>query len=475
MEDFVKINIQTERQVVRNDEISELDMIIEITSGTEDKVKVKQNLNLCIVIDKSGSMHGEKLETAKKSCIEIFKRLTEDDLFTVVVYDDEAQVIINPLTDKKDIVIKIQSIESGGQTNLSLGWYLGLLELQTYLGENRINKLLLISDGQANAGETKKSVLGSLAQKMREEFGITNSTIGIGDDFNEDLLDIISTESGGRFWFIKEANIENIIETEFKGALDILVENPKIEIVLTKGVTISRELNNLRKISDRYSLSPITSNYDNCFAIRLEINPHNIEQEDISIKAILYNRNIKLQESIKSLKLKPVDEYVLSPLNSTVSAMIIKFEKSRTEEKMIEKLDSGDFDFMKTMIIKEVDGMKKVIDSMEDERKKKEMLLELSDIENTGLITKILIKLDSVNFSKYKDEIEHVINHSRKSLKYQSHRNSNAHMRHSYDDLFQINILEDILLLIESIIEDYPDDIELLTIKKEINDKLGSN
>ncbi|ACK74152.1 hypothetical protein PCC7424_5589 (plasmid) [Gloeothece citriformis PCC 7424] len=130
----IKLDIFTERPIVRNDTTSELDVVIEIRSNQSiDELDTKKALNLCLVIDRSGSMSGEKLETAKKSCIDIFKQLGEKDLLTVVVFDDEAEVIVNPQVPKAEVIKKINQINDRGSTNLSLGWYLGLLELQTYM------------------------------------------------------------------------------------------------------------------------------------------------------------------------------------------------------------------------------------------------------------------------------------------------------------------------------------------------------
>src|SRR5262249_38926885 len=135
-------------------------------------------LNLCVVIDRSGSMQGDKLEQAKKSCVDIYESLGSEDRLTVLAFDTEVVSVVNPQTPKNLIKERILALQSGGGTDLSKGWYLGLLELQTYATEKHLNRLILLSDGQANSGEQKSSVLGAESNRARNDLRITTSTIG---------------------------------------------------------------------------------------------------------------------------------------------------------------------------------------------------------------------------------------------------------------------------------------------------------
>ncbi|WP_239312964.1 VWA domain-containing protein [Frankia sp. Cj3] len=99
-EEQVELVVLGERSSVRDDESTELDVVIEVRCDVAPDLAAGTSagaMNLCLVVDRSGSMGGDKLETAKRSCVDIFNRLGQRDLFTVVVFDDGVQVVVtNP-------------------------------------------------------------------------------------------------------------------------------------------------------------------------------------------------------------------------------------------------------------------------------------------------------------------------------------------------------------------------------------------
>lgn len=131
----VRFEVLAERPVVRNDEPSDIDIAVEIQTMRAIASSAAPNyaINLCVVIDRSASMgSGNKLEHAKNSCIEILDSLSEQDHFTVLAFDESVYSIANPQTPRGEVKRQITSLTTGGATNLSKGWYHGLLELQTY-------------------------------------------------------------------------------------------------------------------------------------------------------------------------------------------------------------------------------------------------------------------------------------------------------------------------------------------------------
>jgi len=341
--DQLDFSLLADRRIVREDAITDVDLVVDlVTRRPLDGQTTNQAINLCVLIDRSGSMAGEKLEQAKRSCLEIWESLTPEDNLIVLAFDTEVISVVNPQTPRADVVNRIQALGSGGLTNLSKGWYLGLLELQSYGNERQINRIIMLSDGQANEGEQKAAVLAAESARARDELGITTSTIGVGDDFQEDILSALARESGGRFWYIGNARIQEIIREEFSGALSIALERPGVELRLPAGVQIVKELNNLGKTMGRYRIRPIKANDRFCFAVRLRTDPQQLESRALSIGATLFDASETIADDEIELQAGTLQQYAEAAEDPSVAAVVSKFLAAAADEEIIEKLDAGD-------------------------------------------------------------------------------------------------------------------------------------
>ncbi len=349
-DDQLDFLVLPDRPIVRDDVPTDIDLAVDIiTSRGMEGEPAKHSINLCVVIDRSGSMGGSKLDQAKKSCIDIYDSLTPEDHLTVLAFDTEVLSIVNPQTPRSEIKDRILALNPGGGTNLSKGWYLGLLELQTYGSEKHINRLILLSDGQANSGELKSAVLGAESARARDEAGITTSTIGIGTDFQEDILAALARESGGRFWYIGDSAVEEIIREEFSGALSVYIERPSVQLELPNGITVLREFNDLTKVSGRYRLRPIKANDRFCFALRLRSDPTRISQTS-SLGATLFDGTEVIRTAHTNLRLGTTQEYADCAEDPSVAMVVAKYLAATADEEIIEQMDTGDVTTMITML-----------------------------------------------------------------------------------------------------------------------------
>jgi Ca-activated chloride channel homolog len=468
--------IRPERDVARDDDASDFDIVVEIRSQSPGQVPTTSSkaLNLAVVIDRSGSMKGEKIGAAKKSCIDILSRLGQEDLLTVVTFDDEARVVADPQMSRAEAKTRIEAIDSDGQTNLSLGWYLGLSELQTHGTSDHNSRLFLLSDGQANAGETKRLTLAKEAARSRD-LGITTSTIGIGEGFQEDLLEAIATESGGRFWYIQESRIDDIIAEEFQGALSVAIDRPRVELVLPPGVTIGRELNTLSKVNGRYRARPIKGDDTFNFAIRLNVTPTAISDRTIAIAARLFDGEQRIADTELKVPLVPPQQYVTSQPNPLVASVVQQFESTISNEKMIDDLGADGLDLMRKMLVREVDGMRVVRDALASQHashlESERWIMELGHLSADMALKEVsLIIADVVANPELSNapEVESFIQRWRKILRMGQHRiHQREHRVTPADDDLERDLNASGLALLETLRQRYPAQAGPLTLAIE--------
>jgi Ca-activated chloride channel family protein len=492
--DKLHLDILSERPVVRNDQPSEIDIAIDLISSRSVGLKpTNYSINLCVVIDRSGSMAGAKLDQAKKSCVDIYRSLNSNDLMTVLAFDEEVISVINPQTPRDSVTDRIMGLFEGGMTDLSKGWYLGLSELQTYTSSDHINRLILLSDGQANRGEKKPGVLGEESARARDQLGITTSTIGIGTDFQEDILAAIAHESGGRFWFIGEARIEDILKEEFSGALSVLLERPRIEVDLPPGVELARELNSLTKISSSYRLRPIKANDRFCFALRLRVDPDEVVGGNLEIRTRLFDGPAAVESSTKVLSLLPAEEYAASPEDSTVAMIVEQYLASVSDEQIAAEIDEGDMSGMLAMLQSQSDMMKELEKKLagatatpldeamiregqlrieHQKRQLDHLRIEIGENEALLAVGRLIDLMRGLGLDQSALELLGV---SRKVHHHRGNRKLDMHVRGGIDDWAAGHLLAQALEATDRLLKDFPDlKTEISTIREGLNERLES-
>lgn len=195
-------------------------------------------VNIAIVIDKSGSMNGNKLAQAKEAAIMAVERLGQDDYVSIITYSSKVDVLMpsTRVTNTTEFRHRIKSIRSNGQTALYAGTKRGIHELEEFLDENRVNRVILLSDGLANVGPSKPSDLEKLGQ-MAGSKGISITTIGLGLGFNEDLMTKLAYASDGNHAFVKhERDLVDIFNKEFGDVLSVIAQDIEIIIECEVGI-----------------------------------------------------------------------------------------------------------------------------------------------------------------------------------------------------------------------------------------------
>ena len=198
-------------------------------------------LRIALVIDRSGSMAGPKLDVAKQCAEFLARHLAPTDELALVTYDDTVELVraLAP-ADANETPAAIARIYPGGSTNLSGGWLKGLEELRRTT--DGISRVLLLTDGMANVGITDPQDLASLATGTKSQAATT--TIGFGDGFDEDLLTAIADGSGGATYFAENPDdAPAIFAEEFEGLAALVAQNVSVEICPSEKVELLDVLN----------------------------------------------------------------------------------------------------------------------------------------------------------------------------------------------------------------------------------------
>ncbi len=196
-------------------------------------------VNLAIVLDRSGSMSGGgKLEKAKEAAIAALRRLGERDLFSLVIFDHEVETLVPPQSagNTEWIEARIHSIHARGNTALFGGVSQGAAEVRKHLEGRYVSRILLLSDGQANVGPSQPEDLGRLgAALMKEHIAVT--TIGVGTDYNEDLMTKLAQNSDGNTYFVESSSdLPRIFAAELGDVLNVFAREVRLEIEFSDGV-----------------------------------------------------------------------------------------------------------------------------------------------------------------------------------------------------------------------------------------------
>lgn len=195
-------------------------------------------LNLAIVLDRSGSMNGNKIEMAKRAAARAFESLRPEDRVSIISYSSSAATLLplTPVHQVRNPSYYINRIHANGGTAIYAGVNLAAAELRPMLGDSQgMNRILLLSDGLANEGPSSVRDFQLLGQSLSRE-GITVSTIGLGLDYNEDLMAGLSAAGQGNIYFVETANdLPRIFDTELGDAASLVARDAVIEIECLHG------------------------------------------------------------------------------------------------------------------------------------------------------------------------------------------------------------------------------------------------
>ena len=190
-------------------------------------------INFCLVLDRSGSMQGAKLNAMKAATRRLIETLTPQDIVSIVIFDDTVQTLVpaTPATDQAALLAAVDSIQESGGTAMSLGMQAGLVELQKHLGPDRLSYMLILTDGQTWGDEdTCRAIANTLGQAK-----VSITALGLGNEWNAKLLDDLAEASSGHSDYIADpAQIDQFFQRAVQVAQGTLARDARLLLRLVR-------------------------------------------------------------------------------------------------------------------------------------------------------------------------------------------------------------------------------------------------
>ena len=224
--------------LIHLDEPQMLYVILELEAPLEARQSPAPPLNVCLVLDRSTSMQGEKMDVAKAAAVQVLRGLRPQDVLSVVTFSDRAEVVIPAsfYQERSRLESKIQMIKPSGATEIYQGLESGVNEVMRSIDSKRVNHIILLTDGHTYGDEQECLALASRIS----ERGIGISALGIGREWNDIFLDVLATRTGGSSAYIEDPrDIKRLLLEKFNALAQTYAEEVVLKLKPIEGIDLS--------------------------------------------------------------------------------------------------------------------------------------------------------------------------------------------------------------------------------------------
>jgi secreted protein with Ig-like and vWFA domain len=332
-------------------------LLVEI--GPHPALQVRRlPFNLCLVIDRSTSMQGIRLQRVKEATYFIIDFLDEPDIFSLVTFSDRAEVLIaaQPHVDKAYAKARVSTIHSAGGTEILEGIVAGLDQVDRWLGSGTIGHVILLTDGQTYGGEQECLVEAEAAG--RRQIGV--STMGIGQDWNDKLLDEIASRSGGTSTYIDSVSkVTSVFRDRIQSLTSVIAQGLNLKLRLPSDVRLQevfRVSPSLERLYPRESgipLGPLDSEQPCVLILELllgrglertaQVAQLALDADVLSISdAPSSDRHVALEQSVQVEFIKDLEG--AEPVPPSIVSALGKLAIFKMQEKTMEDLERGEIE-----------------------------------------------------------------------------------------------------------------------------------
>jgi len=352
---LIRCQAELDRGVLPADQTQTAIVKISLAAAPPPPNANRSPVNLCLVLDRSGSMGGSKLENAKEAAMEALSRLGRNDVVSVVAYNSSVETLFpaQPLTDVAQVRNLIQGIHSSGNTALFGGVSQAAAELRKHSEDQpkgMVHRMVLLSDGLANVGPSSPGDLSRLGAGLVKE-GISVSTVGLGDDYNEDVMTGLSRRSDGNTYFAENSlDLPRIFTEELGDVLNVVARDARLVIECGEGVKPVRTIGRDADIRGRrvvLDLNQLYGNQERYLLLEVEV-PAFPDQSEIPLATARVRYHDVFQQTAGQhsaslwARFSSQEEAVSASVNPRVQQDYYFNQSAMAKEEAIRQWEAGD-------------------------------------------------------------------------------------------------------------------------------------
>lgn len=255
---MARLEIDLDFETLREGSGAVLHVLVRVQTEPAPEEATRRPMDLALVLDRSASMAADgKMNFAREAVRRVVESVGAEDRVALVAYDNLVDVLATPTSgaDSETLFAALENLTPRGMTNLDEGWSAGLTLLEGLADPAPIRAVLLLTDGLANEGETRRPVLAERGRKQAEQ-GLRTSCFGFGDDFDEDLLTEIAESADGHFYYIDDARrAPEAFLAELSELSGVVARSAVVTMEIAEGLELERNYSKLAGREERRRVS----------------------------------------------------------------------------------------------------------------------------------------------------------------------------------------------------------------------------